>query len=463
MSRIICPFCLKPNDFSQTTICSHCGEKVPSQFIRNYQEIPPLWLSFVGPSRHGKTTFLSAMTLTLDGMDQIYEDIYSLPVDQFSQDAIKAIRKEADERKTPEATNKTEPIRPILYDIKNFPMGGSRCLVMFDVAGETFESFDLLEKYAPALREVTTTWFLISLSDLQKGKSGETITDIFNAYQKGMERMNVNINGRNLIVVYSKGDTLIDDPEIRDYLLDDPFAKLSGSQTTYNHEINVPIDEYMTEVREMSDYLREYTKHHVFRGRAFINMVEDMGMKLVFSVTSALGEGTNNGRQMASKARRYRVLDPLLWAIELAKPTKMRKLCLIVDSSNNKHTPFSDEFVLNLWDQLSRQNELISYQLGVRNPLSLPGQAPSMLDTNTQRPSLIGPILEDLEPDTTVVLLTSSPVLDLDDFTQPEWYHRIFFASINYSVNSKWPARFNMQSNTSTAAIVESFNHLITH
>src|SRR5207253_1397931 len=81
--------------------------------------------------------------------------------------------------------------------------------------------------YLAALKLVSTTWFLISLRDLENDEKGRAITDLFNVYRSGMRKLQADLKGRTLIVIYTKADQVAFTPEIEEYLASDPYQGLT--------------------------------------------------------------------------------------------------------------------------------------------------------------------------------------------------------------------------------------------
>lgn len=73
MPRVTCPFCLQHHDTGSTPsfICPKYQESIPAPYIREHDTTTPLWLVTVGFSKHGKTTYLAALTLTLRHMSSV--------------------------------------------------------------------------------------------------------------------------------------------------------------------------------------------------------------------------------------------------------------------------------------------------------------------------------------------------------------------------------------------------------
>ncbi len=454
MSRIICPFCLKPHDFRSSLECSEYSEQVPAVYVNEYNRVPPMWLATVGFSQHGKTTYLAALTLMLKkGLPYVLPGVYYRPLDQYTVDEIRKMQSEAKFGKLPDS-NKTGVSRPLLFSVYNLPECGSRCLVMYDVAGEVYDSLGDISKYIPSIKEVNTTWFLVSLSDLEGDEQGKTIDELFYPYLSGMEEMRVDLNNRNLIVIYTKADKLTFTPAIKSYLRHDPFQGLTRPDMDVTKLPPFSFHEYVEEMQTISEQLEEYTRR-IPGGIAFINMVRAKGMNLVFSLTSALGQDSIDGR-LQENANRYRVLDPFLWAITLETPTSTKPVGLILDASRKSRSVYDKTLLLQVWDSLSDHGALTTYCLGQKTAVSQPGQQPPVSPPSVPRHRLIGPILENASPDTRFIVITTGHILDLADFYNTAWRDHLLLVTMGEDHQQDWPNVLVYRNGDDPMALVDA-------
>jgi hypothetical protein len=147
-----------------------------------------------------------------------------------------------------------------------------------------------------------------------------------------------------------------------------------------------------------------------------INLAKARGMNLVFSATSALGEGPVNGRYLGHDARSHRVLDPLLWALELERREPPRCLKLVLDASPSGAALYRDLPIAELWERLCGHGEVTTYFLGQARPAALAAQRPPASPPPRTRQALIGSILESCGDRDRLIVITSGRVIDLRDF-----------------------------------------------
>ena len=439
MARVICPFCLKPHDFMSSLVCPTYQEPVPAAYVRDYDKVPPLWLVTIGFTQHGKTTYLAALMLMLESIGNVWGGVYYRHLDQYTVDTIQQWRREAMFGELPPAGSKAVP-RPILSNIYHIPESGSRCLVMYDVAGEIYNSLSEVQEYVTSIKQVNTTWFLVSLPDLLSDQEGKTITDLFNVYLSGMENLRLDLSGRNLIVIYTKGDVAVFPREFKDYLRTDPFQGLTRKDANIPDSQDFSLQDYIQEMKCISSQLEEYTRKQVKGGAPFINMVKASGMNLVFCVTSALGESPDStSNRLRVDAFRHRVLDPFLWAITLERPTSPRLIGLVVDASQESHLVYDEALLPVVWERLSDYGELTTYYLGQTSPASQPGQRPPKSPPSLVHQRLIGPILEQASPDTRFMVLATGSITDLADFYNSPWRDRVLLVMVEEDHQQDWP------------------------
>ncbi len=460
MARVICPFCLKPHNFeaSSLTCETHSEEMVPNIYVKDYNKVPPLWLVTVGFSRHGKTTYLAALAMMLENISKVWNQVYYRPLDQYTFEAIRQMRREAIHGELPPKTAR-EKSRPLLFNVYDLPESGSRCLVMYDVAGEVYNSLSEVEHYVPFLKQVSTTWFLVSLTDLKEDVEGKKLPDLFHSYLTGMENLRIDLKGRNLIVVYTKGDTLLS-KEFREYLMEDPFQGVTLPEAEIMDSESFSFQNYIEKMKRVSTIFEEYTRKKVEGGSAFISMVKASGMNLVFSVTSALGQDPTTPDRLSVNARRYRVLDPFLWAITLESREVLRSICLVADTSPTGGSIYDDGILGNIWERLSDYGEVTTYYLGQTSPVSKAGQRAPDTPARVTRQRLIGPLLEKASPKTCFIVLSTGRIIDLRDFYNSSWRDRLLLVMVGEDEQQDWPNTVVYRPGDDVSVIVDALLRL---
>lgn len=446
MPRLLCPYCLKPHDFGASDACQTDPElKVPRAYIQHYHQAPPLWLVTIGFPRHGKTTYLAALSLLLENVSWAWPEAISRYLDSYTFETIRTIRREATEGISRPATQlrgsvlKTPP--PLLIQLRGMRGIGSRCLALYDLPGELFEKLDELEKYVAVVREVRTIWFLVSVDDLLGDKKGRSLKELFDIYHKAMDDLRIDLDGRNLVVVFTKGDQRPAAVEVKNYLRDDPFQQLNVPGADLAALGNFSLAAYRGEMERMSGFLEDYTRKHVPGGAAFVASVRGNGLSLHFCVLSALGDNPDDEGRLAVEASRYRVLDPLFWAAALEERTDKRSVALIVDTAEVLDEAYRDGALEQLWQYLARDNEILLYYLGSQRARGQSGQQPLGTPPRRRHQRLIGPILDRLPADCRAIAITSGRLLDLQDFAQTSWKDRLIVLELDDEIDNRWPHR----------------------
>jgi hypothetical protein len=443
LARVICPFCCNVHDFSAALICPTFSLEVPETYVREYAQVPPLWLMTVGFPQHGKTTYLAALTLTLESMDRVISGLFLRSLGN-GHAVIQAMREQAEEGTRPDPTTAAAgegdaPIQPLLLQVHQMGELGSRCLVLYDVAGESFVSPEAVGRRVPALKQVNTVWFLVSLFDLEQQTEKRTITDLFNVYLSGMEQLRIDVRGWNLIVVYTKSDRATFPPSLVAYLVSDPLTELARTGEPAQNAPLFSIPEYVQEMRAISGALEDYTRSRVRGGPAFVNMVRAKGMNLVFSLTSALGQSPDgDSRYLGHHALPYRILDPFLWALTLERRPPTRGLRLVLCANPGAATGKGPP-VAEIWGRLTDHGEVTTHFLGQKRAASVPGQPPPGSATGRSRQRLIGPILHDCGAEERLLVITDGEILDLDDYRQSPWCDRLLLVTVAEEPGSDWP------------------------
>ncbi len=455
MSNPVCPFCQDVHDYDESNMCPAYGYEIPVDYLEKYSKNPPLWLVTVGYSQHGKTCFLSALTMMLENLNSVWPTTY-FPLDQNTRDQIRQMRIEMAEGSQPKPTQLKEIPQPLLLHMYDIPDVGSKSLIVYDSAGEAFDQIldDEDAKNLSALREVNNIWFLISLKDLEKDKS-RRLFDLFNIYVDGMKRLmkGASLEGRNLIVVYTKADKLGDrlPADIKNYLYNDPFQDLTNEHSPRNTDAmrTVTVKDYFDKMKTISKGLEEYTKTDIPTGGAFINLARRSGMGIYFTAMSALGADPDPyDNSLPTDAKRIRVLDPLLWALFLDQPIERTPINLILDGSLESQNLYSNYDIKSIASELGSLGKLTSYYMGRTKPIALPGQSPPLYKPKHLRPRLLGPILEKVDQNVPQIVISTGVIYDLADFSQREWGEQIFIIYVGVEEEPQsWPNNIVIREN----------------
>jgi hypothetical protein len=463
MASVLCPYCGSKQTFVNATTCEQCGAEVPRAYIENAKKHPPVWLVTFGTTRHGKSTYIDSLAVTIENLGKLTDGVFHKYLDTKTFDAIREVRREVQEGKLKESTKASMKPEPLLIGINGFLDHEVDTLVIYDLAGEIFDDLTTVGDYAANVKNAETVWFLVSLADLERDREGRRISDLFEAYLAAMEKLRTSPQGRNLLVIYTKADRLSDrlPADVREYLRSDPYCRLKELK---RREVTASFDEYdyLQGMRQISQSLEDFTYDEVEGGAAFINMIKANKMKLSFAITSSLGQDASEGRQMGTEFLRYRVIDPLIWSLTLNETRKgERQVALLLDSGPGSEIIHHNELGGAFYEALFAQSaDVVTYYLGTRQPAFQMGQKPNGAPSRL-RPRLVGPILDQLGKQDYALALVTQPISDLNDYLYSSWHDRLMVISIGQD-NVQWSHKTVYQPNkTDLYDLVSEFMRLI--
>lgn len=459
MPLTLSPFSLKPQDFAKSRICEETQLEIPKRFAESYESIPPLWLITIGYPQHGKTVYLSALTLMLERVGVLWQDTHHRYLDDFTRESVKQMRMAAITGQSPPPTQEQDFIRPLLMNVEDIPTVGSYCAVMYDVPGEAFLAKKNTYQAIDPLRVANTLWFFVSLKDIEDEKI-YTLPDLFNVYSDVMYDQGISLENRNLIVVYTKADLYEFPPDIDDYIFSDPLQSLTYKESFDNLPRDFDVNKYVKRMEMISEKLEQFTKG-LNGGAPFISSVKAEGMTIKFCATSALGQNPNEMTgYMVENARRFRVLDPFIWAVWLHKeeePDISQSFILILDDKPSVVTYrsiFEENLPSEVWNLLSETGTVVTYSLGNKFSIAKKHQAPPDYLGNRKQISLLGPILDQYDSKLVkAVVITSRKIHDLEDFRRGEWQKSLLIVN-TIDENFGWGNTFTYRESNDLDALL---------
>ncbi|TWU04379.1 TRAFAC clade GTPase domain-containing protein [Stieleria varia] len=457
-----CPYCTNP-----VLQCVQAGKcPLPIDYEKKCAAAPATWITSVGFSGHGKTVYLSALSLMLDQLADAIPNFTCDYLDQYTLDTVREMRWQAKNGSLSESTQPRNP-QPLMMQIDGRlePSSPStkRTLVIYDAAGEFFTSLETLNENLPAIEHVQTIWFLVSVSDFRQSEEQTSLTDLFRSYQAAMESSRVDLRGRQIIVVFTKSELIRRDlpADVIEYLSNDPFADLNEGTSKLDPSFSV--SHYLEKAAEISDLLESFAET-LSGGRQFINMVRKHQMRLRFVATSALGHHPDDSsNRLIERAKRYRVLDPLFWTI--AAPTeqsvlKKDPLLLIVDCSSECDPFYANDTLQQYWRAMSSHGDTWTHYLGGLRPASHVGQQPPESPSKQRRSRIIGSILDRAPAGCRALVLTAGPIIDIADFVTSPLRDRILIGVADEQFEDIWPHTFVIRPNDDPNAVVHRLIHL---
>jgi hypothetical protein len=433
------------------------------KFIRAAREDPPVYLAAVGMSQHGKTTYIQSMAVIMEEMEKVAADTYIDYLDDYTSSELRTIREMVGTQTVTESTQKKsaqdDRLNPLMFTLAHFLERGKKPVVIYDLAGEIFSDRAEIGLYADPLKLAHTVWFFVSLYDLQhENREYSTIMDLFNIYVAGMERIGAATQNRHLHVIYTKADKLVNIlPEtIRAYLRADPYSELPDKKPSELRDVQFDPAAYIKETEDISTTLYEFTREEVPRGRAFISMVNDTGMSLSFSITSSTGRETSPRDNTMTRYRAFRVIDPMIWALRENKPltaeslaglgrgspgqgpgSGVREIALILDAGYRSDFIYTNKLPGHFFQALSLLGDVKTFHMGQLETVTEAGREPTSERPLHAAPAIIGPVLDRLQENAYVLVITRQDILDLADFDTSDWHSRMGF--VTFQMTDAWP------------------------
>lgn len=439
MARIVCPYCIKGQELTSTNnTCDNCNRNVPSKFIQHAMQQLPLWMVTIGAPSVGKSTYVSSLAITMKHMGKVSRGAVMNGYDEHTVNKIRTVNIDAEQGNKAPKTNRDASTHPLLLEVPNFMGNQQNPMVIYDYAGEIFDmEITKVSEFAPAIAEANTIWNFISLSDLEGNASGRGISDSFHYYLQGMEQIGASPRNRDILIILTKADKLQNSvPEnVGRYLATDPYFAVQAMSRTSAQEHQFDPIEYYEQMLQISEELMDYCYDK--DGYQLITMAEQNEMNIRFAITSAIGGDPINGK--VQDPRRFRVLDPLVFAIKGNKgPVLGNQVVLIVDTTEDGMTSIQNRKLhVDLHQALSGLNmDVETYYLGDCTRHHATGQVPA---TTSLRPRLpfIGPLLDRIPATARAMVLTSSEIVDLADYWDTTWRERLYLLTTR-ELQTEW-------------------------
>ncbi|MCL6533666.1 MAG: GTPase domain-containing protein [Armatimonadetes bacterium] len=284
--------------------CPECPETVPPMYVEEYDQYPPVIMNAIGFRGHGKTVYFSSLFYALyqDTLSKHWKDFYTMSLSEDSLDIVNHNCKMLEKGHLPDSTPKNFP-RPTLVRFGNMPIFGSRTLLFYDTGGEVFEKSNQIPQYAKFVMRATTAVFLISVSDLDN--TTQQMHTLLNTYILGMRDMGAHTQNQNLLVVYTKADTLqerlTEYPDLIRHLHEGSIEALGNLKT------------YLQSLKKVSSQLLHFTTD-TLNARNFANTARSSFRRVDYCMVSALG-ARPSGSNLQVSIQPRRILDPLLWIL----------------------------------------------------------------------------------------------------------------------------------------------------
>lgn len=451
-------------------LCPHCAEHIsrcggrhdpplPHDWRGKCRDAPAVWVVPVGYPNHGKTTFLSEMTLMLEDLGRAIPGVSADYLgDVATFDTIRGWRAHRQVKRASDATQARRPT-PLYLQVRAPSLGTARrslavTLVLYDTAGELFADPSRLRDEVPHALVADALWFMVDVESLLSGQDNLKLDDLFQSYRAAMESAGRSreLRDRRAIVVLTKADRIVpridksnqaDGDTVNNYLATDPF--LPASRDSPPEPVPFDLPAYIRESDRISDVLRRYVMADVPGGRNFVGLCDAAGLELRFCVVSALGhEPDKTTGRFQEKAERYRVLDPFfrtLWSTLAGNsqtPQRRTRWRLILDPTAVGQT-WSPDRLESLWRNMSSYADTTTHLLGQTRSIGPVGQWPRSISPFRKLPRLIGPLLDNFGAADMVLAIAESPILDLPEYRTTDWRKRLVVVTSSEQLCRLWP------------------------
>lgn len=303
---LLCPNCLTGVESFQNVVegetggylCPGCGGDVPLRYVRDYDSYPPIVLSLIGFSGHGKTVYVASLWGALTRACAEWPDFSYIPLDEQALQAVRERQDALERGDLPDATQQVFP-RPVILRMDGVPGIGKCQLLVYDTSGEAFEQVNHLKEYGGYVTQSPAVVWLVSLQDLG---SPRDLLALLTRYLQAVEEMRGQPKNQVLLVLLTKGDQLLNSEDAPHYVR----ACLNGDESANSPEtrsrLSAEIEEWLSE--QHSEY------------RLFARRVREEFRDVRFGVSSALGSAPD-GRRLAVAPTSRGVMWPIIQLLDL--------------------------------------------------------------------------------------------------------------------------------------------------
>ncbi len=331
-----CPLCGSDVDPANGGArCGHCRLPISRDLRQALEKTEPLIIQTFGSSQHGKTTYLCALTMTIVRMGRLWS---SYACRALSERSRRRLLEVGSYLKTgalpPPRTNDGD--EPTVLLLRQLGWYGDRLMIYGDAPGEAFDSVYVEPRRVPFLKHASVTFLIASLCDFEESSDGRSIDMLIDSLVASLEHQGVDLCARRrcAVVVLTKGDTVLDLPlSLRRRLVRDPLwlalrgedPEARGSRDNRAQDLGsrserwLPNEErYLDGMCETDEELRRWVSSRCEQGSNLLQIAEDNGITLRFSLVSATGSEPDENNFLTHAWSPRRVIDPLLWALDFA-------------------------------------------------------------------------------------------------------------------------------------------------
>lgn len=336
---MICPYCLSDDVTFLATVrdnglrvhtCPNCNQVVPTMYVEDYDEYPPMIISAVGFRGHGKSVFMHALLNTLRGATvcDVWPSFRTICLDEYSRGTIDGDIANMSGGTLPNATQGSSFPTPLLMQISGIPGVKPFTFVLYDIGGEVFLHADAITQYAFYFARAHTVLFLISPSMLTNPHV--EMRQLLEGYVMGMRNLGRQRHTQDIIITYTKGDMLLE-------TLTGRWEPLAQALCTDNNREYANVPAHISRLEAISTLIRDYSVAKL-RAPGFISTATDFFRNVKFCMVSALGSDPETVKTMQVAPVPRRVLDPLVFQIASANLVLNQRRCIYCNEPTMSET-----------------------------------------------------------------------------------------------------------------------------
>lgn len=322
---MLCPFCQREvaafaknpdTGMLQCTLADCPGRDfdVPNLYVKDYDKHPPLAMSIIGPTNHGKTMFIEGLLTHLE--EHVAWPRFSTQwMDETNMAEVRQrLRELRGTGAVARATGVVFP-RPRILRLRNIPRVGGCQLLMYDTGGESFRNAEAIQDAGRYVRHSAAVVWIVSLTDLQYPQE---LSDFMTSYAAAMDRMGTDPQTQAVVIALTKGDRLANPGSYPEAVLKFPALPAEAKSFLEDDLLDPASGEAWDKLERVHVALEEWFAKTPLRGS--INLMLDTFRSVKFCILSAQGSEAVN-EQLEFRIQPRGILSPLFWLWRLAKPS----------------------------------------------------------------------------------------------------------------------------------------------
>ena len=302
---MLCPYCQQDvAKFDESTdptggrllTCPKCKEQnVPLLYPVDYDTHPAVPVSIIGLTHHGKTVYISSLIQELERLGVRWPGFHCNWLDETEVRAVRSRMQRIASGSLPDATRSVFP-RPQIQRLSSIPRVGGCQLIFYDTGGETFVDTAGIRESGRYVRNSASVVWLISLKDLE---SPHELSDALTVYIQAMAMMNADVKKQSLIITLTKGDLLLNEPDLpqsaKDFLVSDNLDPRTDSWQRLD---------------KLSKDLESWLLHSGYHN--IVNLLKSRFRQVKYCIVSSQGAAATD-QQLKMQLMPRGVLAPLFW------------------------------------------------------------------------------------------------------------------------------------------------------